>query len=245
MLSLRGIMWEYGCGRGARCKSIVGLPPGHPRTWGRGWGCVCSTYHTEGQFLVQGIVGQVMQGHGRGQGRARGRGGVGEAPQGMLIPPKVHVIVKALQGLEEAGWPSRAGDEGSPCFPAPPAIPSSVGPITQTHHTWVLGLQRYKLPKRCHVSGLGVWSWRWGVQDVVVTGDEVGVGLIGHRELLHGTRLDQLLRKGVKAGECSGLWAGSMSVVKTRSHSTQQEVPTKILWTIHPWSRPPGRTSYS
>lgn len=120
-------------------------------------------WHTEGQFLVQGIVGQVMQGHGRGQGRARGRGGVGEAPQGMLIPPKVHVIVKALQG-----------------------------------HTWVLGLQRYKLPKRCHVSGLGVWSWRWGVQDVVVTGDEVGVGLIGHRELLHGTRLDQWGREAAE-----------------------------------------------
>lgn len=43
---------------------------------------------------------------------------------------------------------------------------------------------------------LGVWGWRWWVQDVVVTGDEVGIGLIGHRELLHSTRLDQLLREG-------------------------------------------------
>lgn len=35
----------------------------------------------------------------------------------------------------------------------------------------------------------------------MVTGDEMRVGLIGHRELLHGTRLDQLLRKGAEAGE--------------------------------------------
>lgn len=60
------------------------------------------------------------------------------------------------------------------------------------------------------MSGLGVWGWRRGVQDVVVTGDEVGVGLIRHRELLHGTCLDQLLRKGAEAGEhSSGLWVGS------------------------------------
>lgn len=43
---------------------------------------------------------------------------------------------------------------------------------------------------------LGWRGWRWGVQNVVVTGDEVGVGLIGHGELLHGARLDQLLREG-------------------------------------------------
>lgn len=87
--------------------------------------------------------------------------------------------------------------------PLPRATSSSIGPIAQTHHTRVLGLQRYKLPQRRHVSRLGVWGWRWGVQDVVVTGDEVGVGLIGHRELLHGARLDQLPREGAGAGKCS------------------------------------------
>ena len=60
------------------------------------------------------------------------------------------------------------------------------------------------------MSGLGVWGRRRGVQDVVVTGDEVRVGLVGHRELLHGARLDQLLSKGAEAGErSSGLWVGS------------------------------------
>lgn len=29
------------------------------------------------------------------------------------------------------------------------------------------------------------------MKDVVVTGDEVGIGVVGHGELLHGTRLDQ------------------------------------------------------
>lgn len=119
--------------------------------------------HTKGQLLVQWVVGQVLQGHGWGEGWAWGRGGVGEASQGVLISPKVHVVVQPLQG-----------------------------------HTRVLGLQRYKLPQRCHVSRLGVWGWRWGVQDVVVTGDEVGVGLIGHRKLLHGARLDQRGREAAK-----------------------------------------------
>lgn len=89
------------------------------------------------------------------------------------------------------------------------------------------------------MSGLGVWGWRWRVQDIVVTGDKVGVGLIGHRELLHGTCLDQLLRKGAEAGECSsGLWAGS-ACGWARGHSTQRAVPIKGLWTTHPWPRPP------
>ena len=52
---------------------------------------------------MQGVVGQVV--HGHGQRRAGGRGGVGEAPQGVLIPPEIHVIVEALQGL--------GGDVGS------------------------------------------------------------------------------------------------------------------------------------
>lgn len=85
-------------------------------------------WHTEGQLVVQGVVGQVVHGHGRRQGRAWGRGGVGEAPQGVLIPPEIHIIVEALQG-----------------------------------HAWVLCLQGHKLPKRRHVSGLGVWGWRRGV----------------------------------------------------------------------------------
>lgn len=67
--------------------------------------------------------------------------------------------------------------------------------MPQTYHAWVLGLQRDELPKRCHVGRLR-WGRRgWRVQDVVVTGDEVGVGLVGHGELLHGARLDQLLRE--------------------------------------------------
>lgn len=94
----------------------------------------------------------------------------------------------------------------------------------------MLGLQRYELPKWCHVGGLGVWSWRWGVQDVVVTGDEVGVGLIGHRELLHGTRLDQLLREGrglenVLLG--SGLGCACDEV---QGSFHQREVRTESLW---------------
>lgn len=40
------------------------------------------------------------------------------------------------------------------------------------------------------------------MKDVVVTGDEVGVGVVGSRELLHGARLDQLLREVEKLGLC-------------------------------------------
>lgn len=36
----------------------------------------------------------------------------------------------------------------------------------------------------------------------MVTGDEVGVGVVGHRELLHGARLDQLLRETEQLGLC-------------------------------------------
>lgn len=62
----------------------------------------------------------------------------------------------------------------------------------------MLGLQRHKLPQGCHVGGLRGWGRWWGMQDVVVTGDEVGVGLIGHRQLLHGARLDE---RGREAAE--------------------------------------------
>ena len=52
---------------------------------------------------MQGVVGQVVHGHGRRQGWAWGRGGVGEAPQRVLIPPEIHIIVEALQGLRGMG----------------------------------------------------------------------------------------------------------------------------------------------
>lgn len=81
-------------------------------------------------------------------------------------------------------------------LPFPFCIPP---PSPQTHQTWVLGLQGHKLSEWCHVGRLRRWGrWR-GVKNVVVTGDEVGVGMVGHRELLHGTCLDQLLRES-KAG---------------------------------------------
>lgn len=80
------------------------------------------------------------------------------------------------------------------------AFPTRHSPSSpQTHQTWVLGLQGHKLPEWCHVGRLRRWG-RWRrVKNVVVTGDEVGVGMVGHRELLHGTCLDQLLRES-KAG---------------------------------------------
>lgn len=46
------------------------------------------------------------------------------------------------------------------------------------------------------------------MQDVVVTGDEVRIGLIGHGELLHGTRLDQLPREGGGRGLQNVLGSG-------------------------------------
>ena len=158
MLSLRGITWEYGCERAARGRSATGLSPRSPSSQSRG-----GTHHTEGQLLVQGVVGQVVHGHGRRQGWAWGRGGVGEAPQRVLIPPEIHIIVEALQGLRgmggEVGF-GRVSDEGSPLAPTPPTISCSTRPVTGTHHAWVLCLQGHKLPKRRHVSGLGVWGWR-------------------------------------------------------------------------------------
>lgn len=44
------------------------------------------------------------------------------------------------------------------------------------------------------------------MKKVVVTGEEVGVGVIGHRKLLHGACLDQLQRDGTELGLCAVLW---------------------------------------
>lgn len=87
---------------------------------------------------MQGIMGQVVQGHGGRQGWAWARGGVGKAPQGVLVPPQVHVVVQPLQGLEEAGVCQL---ESVTRKPTTSCHPSSINPIAQTHHTRVLGLQ--------------------------------------------------------------------------------------------------------
>lgn len=73
--------------------------------------------------------------------------------------------------------------------------PKVVGtcPSTPTHHTWMLGLERYELPQGGHVGRLvgGHW-WRGWVQDVMVAGDDGGECLVGDGKLLHGTCLNQL-----------------------------------------------------
>lgn len=120
MLSLRGITWEYGCERGARGRSATGLSPRSPSSQSRG-----GTHHTEGQLVVQGVVGQVVHGHGRRQGRAWGRGGVGEAPQGVLIPPEIHIIVEALQGLRGDGGGGGVWQSVTRGVPWPPPRPPS------------------------------------------------------------------------------------------------------------------------
>lgn len=70
---------------------------------------------------------------------------------------------------------------------------SPVCPSTPTHHTWMLGLERYKLPQGGHVGRLVGGHWRRGwVQDVMVAGDDGGECLVGDGKLLHGTCLNQL-----------------------------------------------------
>lgn len=54
MLSLRGIMWEYGCKRGTKCRS-TGRPGFSLPRLGLGKGE--ATHHTKGQLLVQWIMG--------------------------------------------------------------------------------------------------------------------------------------------------------------------------------------------
>lgn len=64
--------------------------PPHPKT---------GTHHAEWQFLVQRVVGEVMQRHRGGQrGSVVGRG-VREARDGVLLPSQVHIIVYPLQRL--------------------------------------------------------------------------------------------------------------------------------------------------
>lgn len=60
------------------------------------------------------------------------------------------------------------------------------------YHTRVLGLERDKLTERSHMWRLVRWHRWWRVQDVMVTGNERWECLVRHRELLHGTSLDQL-----------------------------------------------------
>lgn len=70
---------------------------------------------------------------------------------------------------------------------------SPAHPSTPTHHTWMLGLERYELPQGGHVGRLVGGHWRRGwVQDVMVAGDDGGECLVGNRKLLHGTCLNQL-----------------------------------------------------
>lgn len=81
----------------------------------------------------------------------------------------------------------RTRPQGGGCITSP-ACPS-----TPTHHTWMLGLERYELPQGGHVGRLVGGHWRWGwVQDVMVAGDDGGECLVGDGKLLHGTCLNQL-----------------------------------------------------
>lgn len=86
---------------------------------------------------MQWVVGQVLQGHGWGEGWAWGRGGVGEASQGVLIPPKVHIVVQPLQGLQEAGVGQLKSVTGKPLSPMPPSLASAPSPRLTTRGCWV------------------------------------------------------------------------------------------------------------
>lgn len=123
MFSRRGIMWGYGCGerRGLQsCASPPGIPSPLPRT---------GTHHAKWQFLVQRVVGEVMQRHGGGQrGSVVGRG-VCEAGDGVLLPSQVHVIVYPLQRL----WGKQLGWEGHPKFQAPDTGKTET-PWASPHH---------------------------------------------------------------------------------------------------------------
>lgn len=103
---------------GGQGQVSLGPVSGHPRAWAGG-----STYHSKRQLLVQWISGQVVQGHRWGQGWTWSRGGVGEAPQGVLLPKQVHIVVKPLQGLEEAGV-----DQPESVTESPPT-PLASGPL--------------------------------------------------------------------------------------------------------------------
>lgn len=79
---------------------------------------------------------------------------------------------------------------------------------TLTHHAWVLGLERYKLPQRGHVGWLVGGHWRrWRVQDVMVAGNDGGERLVGDGKLLHGACLDQLQGRQRRMGVRPPPWA--------------------------------------
>lgn len=73
------------------------------------------------------------------------------------------------------------------------------------------------------------------MKNVVVTGDEVGVGMVGHRELLHGTCLDQLLRES-KTGPMHQGGQGTPPVKGSYCTQTQE---LQRLCKPHPCPRPP------
>lgn len=178
------------------------------------------THHTKWQFLVQRVVGEVMQRHGGRQCGSVVRRRVREACDGVLLPSQVHVIVYPLQRLwvKQLGWEEhpklhlpdamKTQAPWAPC-PPPPAythrgcrrtrpqgggrVTSPAHPSTPTHHAWMLGLERYELPQGGHVGRLVGGHWRRGwVQDVMVAGDDGGECLVGDGKLLHGTCLNQL-----------------------------------------------------
>lgn len=64
------------------------------------------THHAKRQFLVQWVMGEVMQRHGGRQCGSVVRRRVGETCNGVLLPSQVHVIVYPLQRLwgKELGW---------------------------------------------------------------------------------------------------------------------------------------------
>lgn len=84
-------MWGYGCGERRGLRAVPTAPASLSTETG--------TYHAEWQLLVQRVVGEVMQRHGRGErGSVVGRG-VREAGDGVLLPSQVHIIVYPLQRL--------------------------------------------------------------------------------------------------------------------------------------------------
>lgn len=109
-------MWGYGCKDRAR--------PGQRDPPKGAWGSPTAwppPYHAERQLLVQRVVGQVMERDGRGQTRAMGRGRVGEAPDGVLLPPQLHVIVYPLQRLGREQCTVTGLPAGRCWIPIPPA----------------------------------------------------------------------------------------------------------------------------
>lgn len=80
------------------------------------------------------------------------------------------------------------------------SLPIKLWLFQGTYHTRMLGLEGDKLAQGSHVRRLVWWHRRWRVQNVMITGDEGRERLVGDRELLHGTGLDQLQRERKKTG---------------------------------------------